>query len=187
MPMMTKNPRKEKVARSTREIEEVMGTIEQYLVQTREVLDRIEENITESCEPIIDESFVIRSEGSKIIISADGYLGTLWGIYTFCERFLGIDPCYLFNDFEIKKVEALEIADIYIDDKPKSFGFRGVFINDEDFLTDWKDGGGPRHMDYPYYNNTVAPSVMDMVVETVLRNKMNLVIPATFLDIDNPP
>ena len=47
MPMMTKNPRKEKVARSTREIEEIMGTIEQYLVQTREVLDRIEEDITE--------------------------------------------------------------------------------------------------------------------------------------------
>ena len=47
MPMMTKNPRKEKVARSTREIEEIMGTIEQYLVQTREVLDRIEKNITE--------------------------------------------------------------------------------------------------------------------------------------------
>ena len=45
--MMTKNPRKEKAARSAREIEEIMGTIEQYLVQTREVLDRIEKNITE--------------------------------------------------------------------------------------------------------------------------------------------
>lgn len=147
----------------------------------------IEENKHKSSEPIIDEGFLIKSEAGKIRIIADGYLGTMWGIYTFCEQYLGIDPCYLFNDFEIKKVEAIEVDDIYIDDKPKSFGFRGVFINDEDFLTDWKEGGGPRYMDYPYYNHTVAPSVMDMVVETVLRNKMNLVIPASFLDIDNPP
>ncbi len=77
MPMMSKNPKKEpdlvsiakqerykirhpttlvrkkqefleeKPARSAREIEEIIGTIEQYLVQTREVLDRIEEDITE--------------------------------------------------------------------------------------------------------------------------------------------
>ena len=46
MPMMSKNPKK-KPARSAREIEEILGTIEQYLVQTREVLDRIEEDITE--------------------------------------------------------------------------------------------------------------------------------------------
>ena len=47
MSMMSKNPKKEKPARSAREIEEIIGTIEQYLVQTREVLDRIEEDITE--------------------------------------------------------------------------------------------------------------------------------------------
>ena len=47
MSMMSKNPKKEKPARSAREIEEIIGTIEQYLVQTREVLDRIEEDISE--------------------------------------------------------------------------------------------------------------------------------------------
>ena len=41
MPMMSKNPKKEKPARSAREIEEIIGTIEQYLVQTREVKDRV--------------------------------------------------------------------------------------------------------------------------------------------------
>lgn len=47
MSMMSKIPKKEKPARSAREIEEIIGTIEQYLVQTREVLDRIEEDISE--------------------------------------------------------------------------------------------------------------------------------------------
>ena len=47
MPMMSKTPGKEPQARSTREIEEIIGTIEQYLQQTREVLDRIDKEITE--------------------------------------------------------------------------------------------------------------------------------------------
>ena len=42
-------------------------------------------------------------------------------------------------------------------------------------------------MDYNFYGITVAESVMDRVVETALRLKINLVIPASFLDIDNPP
>ena len=47
MPMMNKTPGKDLPARSVREIEEMIGTIEQYLQQTREVLDRIEKSITE--------------------------------------------------------------------------------------------------------------------------------------------
>lgn len=47
MPMMGKTPGKELPARSVREIEEMIGTIQQYLQQTREVLDRIEKDIAE--------------------------------------------------------------------------------------------------------------------------------------------
>ncbi len=147
----------------------------------------IEENTTNSCEPIKDESFSIKSENNKIRISASGYLGTMWGIYTFCEKFLGVDPCYLFNDLAIEKRDSIEISDIDITEKPESFGFRGVFINDEDLLTGWKDGGGVRYMKFPWYHLTVPECVMDMIVETMLRLKFNLVIPASFLDIDNPP
>ena len=147
----------------------------------------IEENRSDNCAPIEDEGFVIKSDGNNIRIIADGYLGTMWGIYTFCEKYLGIDPCYLFNDMEIQKIETLEVDSIYIEDKPQSFGFRGVFINDEDLLTGWKEGGGIRPIDYPWYTMTVDEKVMDMVVETLLRLKLNLVIPASFLDVDNPP
>lgn len=147
----------------------------------------IEDNTTENCEPIKDEGFIIKSEGNKIRIMADGYLGSMWGIYTFCEKYLGVAPCYLFNDMEIEKVDSLTVPSIHIEDKPKSYGFRGVFINDEDLLTGWKDGGGIRDIDSRFYTLTVDEMVMDMVVETILRLKLNLVIPASFLDIDNPP
>lgn len=144
----------------------------------------IEENTASACW---DEGFTIKSEPGKVRISAKEYLGTMWAIYTFCEKFLGVDPCYLFNDLEITKHKALEIPDVDITEKPKGFHFRGAFINDEDLLTGWKDRGGIRYLDYSFYGMTVDESVMNMVVETVLRLKLNLVIPASFLDIDNAP
>ena len=146
----------------------------------------IEDNETDSCQPLSDESYSIKIEGNKIRIAAKGYLGTMWGIYTFSERFLGIDPCYLFNDMKIQTYKELSAEDIEINEAPKGFAFRGVFLNDEDLLTGWKTGGGIRYLDFPWYGVTVDPSVIDMIVETVLRLKLNLVIPASFLDIDNP-
>jgi len=147
----------------------------------------IEENTADDFDPIQHEGYSIKTDGSKIRIAAEGYLGTMWGIYTFCETVLGVDPCYIFNDLEIAKREALETENLNIVDKPTGFGFRGVFINDEDLLTGFKDGGGIRYLDFPFYGVTVEKGVMEKVVETVLRLKLNLVIPASFLDLDNPP
>ena len=146
----------------------------------------IEEN-DGGCEPLKDESFSVKMKGDKIYISASGYLGTMWGIYTFSEKILGVDPCYLFNDFEPEKKSKLEISEVDIKEVPESFGFRGVFINDEDLLAGWKDGGGIRYMDWYSDFMTVPEQVVNMVVETMLRLKLNLIIPATFLNIDNPP
>lgn len=147
----------------------------------------IEENTRTSAEPVADESYSLSTENGNLIIRADGYLGTMWGIYTLSEKFLGVDPCYLFNDLAIVKKRAVEIPELHIADKPEGFGFRGVFINDEDLLQGWKDGGGARLVGGGYYYVTVAKSVIEKVVETVLRLKLNLVIPATFVDLDNPP
>ena len=133
------------------------------------------------------ESFTIKTENNNIIISGNGYLGTMWGIYTFSEKFLNISPCYLFDDFEIQKQECISVNQIDITDYPKTYGFRGFFINDEDLLTDWIYSGGIRNIDYPFYHTTVDTSVIDKVVETALRLKINLIIPASFLDIENPP
>jgi len=132
------------------------------------------------------ESFTIKTENNNIVITGNGYLGTMWGIYTFSEKFLNISPCYLFDDFETQKKECISINRIYIADCPKTFGFRGFFINDEDLLTDWVYSSGTRNIDYPFYHSTVDTSVIDKVVETALRLKINLIIPASFLDIENP-
>ena len=147
----------------------------------------IEENPDQDGDALCDESFSLVCDGEKITLSANTYLGTLWGIYTFSERILGVCPCYLFNDLPIEKKSELRAEPFRIEERPERAGFRGYFINDEDLLTGWKEGGGIRPIDYPWYTVTVAESVMEKVVETALRLKLNLVIPASFLDIDNPP
>lgn len=147
----------------------------------------IEENTRFSAEPVEDESFSIVAKDGKVRISADGYLGSMWGIYTLSEKFLGIEPCYLFNDLAIVKKRAVRMQETRIDDAPDGFGFRGVFVNDEDLLGGWTDGGGARLVGGGFYYVTVEKSVIEKVVETVLRLKLNLVIPATFVDLDNPP
>ena len=146
----------------------------------------IEENPTGN-DPLQDESFAVTCKNGKITISANTYLGTMWGIYTLSERVLGVPPCHLFNDLVLEKRDDTRVEDFCWEEAPDRKGFRGIFINDEDLLTDWKESGGVRNLDYPFYVTTVAESVMDMVIETALRLRLNLVIPASFLDIDNPP
>lgn len=147
----------------------------------------IEENTSVTADPITDERFTITVKNGKIVISAGGYLGTMWGIYTISEKYLGVNPCYLFNDLAIEKKPCAEIPEGEINSEPQGYGFRGVFINDEDLLTGWKEPGGLRYIDCPFYNVTVPVNVMEKVVETMVRLKFNLIIPATFLDVDNPP
>lgn len=84
----------------------------------------------------------------------------MWGIYTFSERFLGVDPCYLFNDLKIEKREYIDVTDIYIREQPNGFTFRGIFINDEDLLGGWKEPGGARHVVGGFYMLTVNEEVI---------------------------
>jgi hypothetical protein len=70
-------------------------------------------------------------------------------------------------------------------DEP-TFRYRGWFINDEDLLTEWYDNGGDRDIDYPFYAQVTSPKASARVFEAMLRLQMNLVIPASFVDIRNP-
>ena len=50
-----------------------------------------------------------KTDGSKIRISADGYLGSLWGIYTFCEKYLGIDEENIMLTLHAKQVSKAKV------------------------------------------------------------------------------
>ena len=132
------------------------------------------------------EGFTIFVCDESVYILGHDDLGTMWGIYEFAEKFLGILPTYRFDGILPEPIQSLSLEASVIVDAPKKAGFRGWFINDEDFLSDFKGGGGPRYMDFVFYKTVIHPDVMDMILETALRLKMNLIIPSSFIDINNP-
>ncbi len=114
-------------------------------------------------------------------------LGTQWAIYAFSRDYLGSDPFHHWTGIQPEPTCELRLPEIRRKEAPGGFRFRGWFLNDEDLLTEWVSGGGRRQFNYPYYRKVVHPAVMEKVVETALRNFCNLIIPASFLDIANPP
>jgi hypothetical protein len=109
------------------------------------------------------------------------------GIYYFTEHYLGVDPLYFWSGLEPERQASLVLGATNYDSGEPDFRFRGWFINDEDLLTEWMDSGGERNIRYPYYGQVVNPAALARVVEAAARLRFNLIIPASFLDIDNPP
>lgn len=132
-----------------------------------------------------EEEFFYLVQADKIVICGNGDLGTMWGIYTFSEQELGIPPYYLFDDFSPVNQEILSIEEKFCTDYPHT-RFRGWFINDEDLLDGFMSKG-QRNIEYAFYQNVIHPDLMEMIVETALRFRINLLIPSTLLDIENPP
>lgn len=132
------------------------------------------------------ESYAVCVDDEKVLITGSDTLGTVYGIYAFATNCLNITPTYRLTDVFPKQMESLELEPQTFKSNERQVRFRGWFINDEDLLSEYKTGGGKRHMDYAYYQNVMATDVLDMVLETALRLENNLIIPASFLDIDNP-
>lgn len=132
-----------------------------------------------------EEEFHYDIKSDKVIICGKGDLGTMWGIYTFSEKELGIPPYYLFDDFKPTQKEILSLDEKIENDYPKT-RFRGWFINDEDLLDGFMSQG-KRDLEYTFYRNVIHPDLMEAIVETALRYRMNLIIPSSLTDIYNPP
>lgn len=132
------------------------------------------------------EAYEVCVDDEKVVITGSDTLGTVYGIYAFATKCLNILPTYQLTDVFPAKRESLKLEAQIIKSKERQVRFRGWFINDEDLLSEYKISGGKRHMDYPYYQNVMATDVLDMILETALRLEINLIIPASFLDIDNP-
>ena len=137
------------------------------------------------------EAYVVHkqeiNDQQHLLIVGSDERATIFGIYHFIEEYLSVDPMYYWSDLEPDKQDQLAWNEVRIAQNEPTFKFRGGFINDEDLLTEWKNGGGERYIDYRYYGQVVHPDVIQRVFETMLRLRLNLVIPASFVDIRNPP
>lgn len=132
------------------------------------------------------EASRVESIGSRLIIAGSDERGTMFGIYAFAEKYLGVDPLYYWASRPPQKRATLKWDSVKLTTGEPTFRFRGWFVNDEDLLTEFRSDGGERRIDYPYYHQVVSPSVSARVFEAALRLQMNLVIPSSFVDIRNP-
>ncbi len=140
----------------------VLGSLE----NTREV---VAAEVPEGAEQHVVQ---LTEAGNNPAIAAVGQdtRGTIYAIYTFSERVLGIDPMYIFTDHVPERREQITVTaqDAYVSTTP-TFEHRGWFINDEEL----HDG---MHRD-PLNGNVISMEWMDGILETLLRTKGNMIAP----------
>ncbi len=123
----------------------------------------------------------------RVAIAGSDPLGLVYGIYAFSERCLGVDPFWFWKGMAPERHERIELAPQTFASSPARFRYRGWFINDEDLLTEFGTSGGPRTIDYPFYHQVIDYEMAERIYEALLRLGGNLIIPASFVDILNPP
>jgi hypothetical protein len=133
--------------------------------------------------PTAWEEYVLCIRSDRILILGTDKRAAMWGVYHI-SRLLGVPEAIRF--LETPPAPCATLPEGCFGGRPATFRFRGWFINDEDLLCRWHDSGATRHMDYPYYHHITDVTSMEPVVETALRMGINLMIPASFLDIDDP-
>jgi hypothetical protein len=132
------------------------------------------------------ENFVLRLSGSKTLaIGGSNDLGTVFGIYDFAGRCLGIDPIANWTGLPPARKPRVEISALDVSSGTPTFRFRGWFLNDEDLITGWHLSPERRRLVHYYFHRPIADDVYEKVFETALRLKSNLIIPGSYIDLES--
>lgn len=132
------------------------------------------------------ESYAVTVTSSGIDIRGTDVLGKIYGIYETERLVFGIDPMWRYNGVRPKDGTVHTAEECSFSGSPSGCAFRGWFLNDEDLLSEFHTQGGERHIDYPFYAHVMSTEVLDAILETALRLRLNLIIPSSFVDIRNP-
>lgn len=130
-----------------------------------------------------EEHYLIQATPELLFLIGNDERGTIWALYEFSRRFLKVDPLYLFTDHMPAHQDTVGISPVRILDGPDRFRFRGWFINDEDLIMGFCRQGRPEK-EYDFHRD-YAP-MLARIVETALRLKQNLLIPASHIDMEDP-
>ena len=149
-------------------------TVFGQVMQISEQSDSCAIEIINENKGLEDESFSVDvSEKSALLrISGANELGTIFGIYHFCEKILCVDPYGYWTDFlPDQKEEIVLNPTSYCSPKP-AVRFRGWFVNGEDCLIGWED------------DETISLEKWEIIFETFLRDRFNMIIPGTCVPFD---
>jgi hypothetical protein len=129
---------------------------------------------------------VTQPQRRTLVIAGSDERGTMFGIYAFLEKYLGVDPMYYWTDRSPAKRAELRWPAIRLQADEPTFRYRGWFINDEDLITGWKRNSAVRTIEYKFYQRVLSPEVAERIYEAMLRLQYNLIIPSSFIDLGNP-
>ena len=115
-----------------------------------------------------------------VVLSGADMRGTIYAVYRFSEKYLGIDPLYYWTDHRPVRRASIPLpASLNETYPPPVFTYRGFFINDEDLLTGWAPGEKKD-------KTGISLEVWSKIFETILRLKGNMVAPGTWIFPDDP-
>lgn len=107
------------------------------------------------------ERHKVYTQNGNIILHGADELGTIFAIYTFSEKFLGIKPLWFWASLQPEPKENISISsDFEFDSGEPYVKYRAWFPNDQDMFGPWRD-----HSDF---NN-------EILYETLLRLKLNTI------------
>ncbi len=113
------------------------------------------------------EMFTVKRAADELVVSAQGDLGLIYGIYHISRKFLNVQNFWFWNEQElVKEKEHMVPEDYHYESEPAKVRFRGWFINDEVLFDGWR-----AHVseDFPW----------EMAFEALLRCGGNMTIPGT--------
>jgi hypothetical protein len=115
-----------------------------------------------------------------VLLSGADLRGTIYAVYEFSEKYLGVDPLYYWTDHQPARRPSLTLPARLNETHPSPvFTYRGFFINDEDLLTGWAPGEAKD-------KTGISLDVWNKIYETILRLKGNMVAPGTWIFPDDP-
>ncbi len=123
------------------------------------------------------EAYAVYAENGDIFITGADELGLIYGIYTFSEQILGVDPWYYWNEFPPLRHREIEIAsDLCLSHGSPTFKYRGFFVNNEEMIA----GSFPD----PLRENAMSLEKFERICELILRLKGNFIAPGTRIYAD---
>ena len=137
------------------------------------------------------ESFKVRvlnHAGGKeqvLAIAGSNVRGTIFGVYDFEEKHLGVDPLWFWADHEPATRGELVFDDRinFGPTKEPTWKYRGWTLNDHPQFMEWLESGIVQRTRYSRYMFAIHPQVLERLWEAALRLKMNM-FTWYFIDID---
>lgn len=123
-----------------------------------------------------------------LAIAGSNVRGTIFGVYDFEQKHLGVDPLWFWADREPPTRGELVFDDSvnFGPSKEPTWKYRGWTLNDHPIFMEWMESGLVQRARYSRYMFAIHHEVLQRLCEAALRLKMNM-FTWYFIDIDWQP